>query len=100
MTPGARVSLCGDCGWSGLPERLWCPACESGRMRDARAQAGVVEETTQVRRGGGIVGEASRIGTVRLAGGGTIVARLAPGASEGGRVRLFDDNGATVARPL
>jgi uncharacterized OB-fold protein len=97
VIPGVAVSLCEDCGWSGMPERLWCPVCRGQRVRGARVHAGAVEETTIVRKG---VPTTVRLGTVRLVGGGALLARLEAGASEGGRVRLFDDGGAAVARPL
>lgn len=99
MSPGVAVSLCSACGWSGLPERLWCPRCGSGSLRTALVHAGRVQETTVVRKmvGGG---PPVRLGTVQLSGGARIVARLEPDATAGARVRLLTDGGAAVARPL
>ncbi len=58
---------------------------------------GTVDEVTLIRRifGQPLTGPV-RLGTVRLAGGGLIVARL-DGAAVGQRVRLFTDGGAPVA---
>ncbi len=99
MTPGVAVSLCTACGWSGLPERLWCPRCGlAGSVRTALVHAGHVEEATIVRKmvGGG---PAVRLGTVRLSGGARLIARLRPDATAGGWVRLYSDGGAAVAGP-
>lgn len=98
MIPGAEASACLDCGWRGMPHRDWCPACRGDRVRRVRVHVGTVDETTIVRKGAGPV--PVRLGTVRLDGGGAVLARLEAGAAEGARVRLLDDGGAAVARPL
>mgnify|MGYP000070609700 CR=1 FL=1 len=99
MTPGVALTLCSACGWSGLPERLWCPRCGGSSLRPALVHAGRVRETTAVRRmvGGG---PPVRLGTVQLSDGARVVARLEPDATAGVRVRLYTDGGAAVARPL
>lgn len=98
MTPGALVSACGDCAWRGMPHRDWCPVCRGADVRLVRVHTGVVGETTIVRKGAGPA--PVRLGTVRLDGGAAVLARLEAGATEGARVRLLDDGGAAVARPL
>jgi uncharacterized OB-fold protein len=100
VNAGVPVSTCTACDWNGLPERLWCPLCGSGAIRIALVHAGAVEEVTIVRKAVGRGGGPVRVGTVRLAGGGALLARLEPGAAEGSRVRLYDDHGAAVARPI
>jgi uncharacterized OB-fold protein len=99
VTPGVRVSLCGGCGWSGLPEREWCPSCGLAEpLRTALVHAGHVEDATIVRRmvGGG---PSVRLGTVRLGGGARIVCRLLPDATAGAWVRLFSEDGVAIAGP-
>jgi uncharacterized OB-fold protein len=99
VTPGVRVSLCSSCGWSGLPERVWCPSCGlSEGLRIALVHTGHVEEATIVRRmvGGG---PSARLGTVRLGSGGRIVCRLLPDATTGSWVRLFSEGGVAIAGP-
>jgi uncharacterized OB-fold protein len=99
VNPGAVASRCLACGWQGAPERLWCPSCGSARVRDVRVHGGTVEQVTILRRSAGRGALTVRIGSVRLLGGGVLVARLEPGASAGSPVRLLDDGGAAVARP-
>ena len=100
MTAGASVCLCEGCGWAGMPWRDWCPVCGSAYVRAARVHVGTVEETTIVRKGAGPAGATVRVASVRLDGGGVVIARLEGGAGEGSRARLLDDDGAVVARPL
>jgi hypothetical protein len=82
-----------------MPWRDWCPVCGSARVRAARVHVGTVEETTIVRKGAGPPGVTIRVGSVRLDGGGVVIARLEAGAGQGLRVRMLDDDGAVVARP-
>lgn len=92
------VSACRACSWQGFPERLWCPACGSDEVVSVRVEAGVVEDATVVRRAPGRdIADPVRLGTVGLAGGGRVVARLQ--ADPGDAVLLSVDNGAPVARP-
>ena len=93
-----HVSACRGCGWRGFPERLWCPACGSDELDSVRADVGVVEDATVLRRAPGRALDGPvRIGTVALAGGGRVVARLE--AEPGEPVRLSVEDGAPVARP-
>jgi uncharacterized OB-fold protein len=97
---GVPVTLCNPCGWRGFPERIWCPRCGSSDLRTALVHGGRVEDATILRRAAGRAMAAPvRLGTVRLAGGGLVVARL-DRAGVGDRVRLSLDGGAPVARPV
>jgi hypothetical protein len=68
-------------------------------MREVSESSGTVAETTAVRHAPGRRLSGIRIGTVRLAGGGVVIARLDPAVSEGDHVRLDVERGAPVARP-
>jgi uncharacterized OB-fold protein len=89
---GVVVSSCLACGWQGLPERLWCPSCQSDRVTSAAVSQGTLEERTTARR------MAVSIGSVRIEGGATLIARIEGGAAPGTLVELSDDHGAAVAR--
>jgi uncharacterized OB-fold protein len=94
-----QVSECGICGWRGFPERIWCPACGSVAIKAAPEQSGVVEDMTVLERAVGRKLETpARAGTVRLDGGGRVVARLLD-AVPGQRVLLSVEDGAPIARP-
>jgi hypothetical protein len=83
-----------------MPPRDWCPVCARDCVGDARVPFGLVEQATTVRRGVGASGSTIRLGSIRLDGGGVVLARLDPGVTEGHRVRLADDDEAIVARPV
>jgi uncharacterized OB-fold protein len=96
---GIPVSVCPACGWRGFPERFWCPRCGRDDVVAEQVEAGVVTERTMVRRAAGRPSAPPvPIATVRLAGGGTAVARL-ESAGEAARVALSVVGGAPVARP-
>jgi uncharacterized OB-fold protein len=92
------VGECQACGTRGFPIPLWCPACGSDRIQDFEARTGQVTETTILRHAPGRSPSPVRIGTVRLCGGGVVVARLEPAIGEGSRVQLSVEDGAPVAR--
>jgi uncharacterized protein len=96
---GVIVSACPACGWRGFPRRLWCPSCGGDGLHDVVVEGGVVEEVTRVHRAAGrLRGAPARLGTVRLDGGGRVVARL-DSIGEGSRVRLDTaDDGAILAQ--
>ena len=100
MSVGATASRCRNCGWTGMPPRDWCPVCASDCVEDARVLFGRVEQTTIVRKGVGPPGTTVRLGSVRLEGGGVVLARLDPDLNEGQRARLADDDGVIVARTV
>jgi hypothetical protein len=78
-----------------FPARLRCPSCGGVQLRRVRAGPGRVDEETALRRGE--VGV--RIGSVRLAAGPVVIARLAEGAVAGAVVRLdVARDGAVLAR--
>jgi uncharacterized OB-fold protein len=93
------VSACDRCGWRGFPRRLWCPACGADALRDEEVSAGRVDDATLVRRAPGRGELSVQVGTVRLDGGGLLIARL-EGARVGDQVDVAVADGALVARPL
>lgn len=99
MTDGVPVLACDRCGRVLFPDRLLCPGCGSAEMTRRLIASGVVEDGTVLRRAPGGVAGTVRLGTVRLDGGPAVVARLEPGATAGGRVRLAYEDGVPVARP-
>lgn len=97
---GVPVTLCNACGWRGFPARFWCPACGSADLGTALVHDGYVEDSAILHRAAGrTIGTPVRIGTMRLAGGGLLVARL-EGVGMGDRARISLDGGAPVARPV
>jgi uncharacterized OB-fold protein len=96
---GVTISVCGVCGWRGFPLRLWCPRCGNPELAEAVVDRGVVEETTIVVRAVGRAGEASRLATVLLDGGGRVVAAL-DAAEPGSAVRLESADGVIRARGM
>ena len=98
MSRGASVSRCEHCGWTGMPPRDWCPVCARNCVREARVRFGRVEQATIVRKG--ISGSPVRLGSVRLDGGGVVLARLDAGVGQGQRARLEDEGGAVIAFPV
>jgi uncharacterized OB-fold protein len=97
VTGGITVSACGSCEWKGMPERLWCPRCGADRMATFQAREGTLEEITVARRASA-AGAPVRVASVRIEGGGALIARLEGALSEGALVELDDDEGAPVAR--
>ena len=96
---GVAVSACPACGWRGFPPRFWCPSCGSDGLEVAVVVGGVVEEVTRVHRAAGRArGAPRRLGTIRLDGGGRVIARLGA-VGEGTRVQLETaDDGAILAQ--
>jgi uncharacterized OB-fold protein len=97
VTSGVTVSACASCDWKGLPERLWCPRCGSDRVGIYQAVEGTLEEITTARRAAGAAGPV-RVASVRIGGGGRLIARLEHEGRAGEVVALEDDGGAAVAR--
>ena len=97
MTSGVSVSACASCEWKGLPERLWCPRCGSDRVGSFQAVEGTLEEITIARRAAGADGPV-RVASVRIEGGGVLIARLEHEGRVGDVVALEDEGGAAVAR--
>lgn len=90
---------CEACGARRFPTPLWCHVCGSDRIGQVTETSGTVAETTVVRHAAGRRLAPVRIGTVRLTGGGVVIARLDAAASEGDRVEIDVEDGAPVARP-
>ena len=97
---GVPVTVCNACDWRGFLARLWCPACGSTDLRTTLVHGGHVEDLTILHRAAGrTIVAPVHIGTVRLAGGGLVVARL-DRVSIGDHARLSLDDGAPVAEPV
>lgn len=104
MIEGVLLTACPKCSWQGMPHRSWCPRCGSFELRTIKVSAGVLAETTVVRRiprdrATDEWADEIELGAVHADGGGTIIARLARGANEADRVALFEDDGVAVALP-
>jgi uncharacterized OB-fold protein len=93
------VGQCDVCGARRFPIPLWCDVCGSDRIEKVGETSGTVAETTVVRHAPGRRLEPVAVGTVRLSGGGVVIARLAGGVREGDRVRVAIEDGAPVAQP-
>jgi uncharacterized OB-fold protein len=90
-----EIQVCEACGRALFPVRALCPGCGSGSFRLEAAGRGVVEEVTaRVREDGSTVD----IGSVRLARGPVVIARLPEPTLPGAEVVLWTDDGAPVAR--
>jgi uncharacterized OB-fold protein len=96
VTGGITVSACASCEWKGLPERLWCPRCGAEGVATFQAREGTLEEITTARRASSA--GPVRVASVRIEGGGAVIARLEGELAEGTLVELSDDHGAAVAR--
>jgi uncharacterized OB-fold protein len=83
-----RVCANGHAVW---PPRVLCPVCASGEWSSEPAEAGVVEEVTEV--------AGTRIASVRTDAGPRVVARLEGELGPGDRVALRVEGGAPVAGP-
>ena len=97
MTSAVPVLVCEQCGAALFPARLLCPRCGGSRWREEPVDAGVVEETTVVRRAPGGLRRPVLLGSVRLAAGPVVIARLEPGVEAGARVRVSMEGGVPVA---
>lgn len=98
---GLPVSSCSTCGHAVFPARLLCPRCGGSDWAITEVHEGVVDEATVVRRAaGGPLPAPVQLGTVRVACGPVVLARLEPGtaAEEGASVRLEYRDGIPVAR--
>lgn len=100
MKPGVSVGRCRACGWRGLPVRMRCPACRGERMHVVTARRGTLLDATTLQRAPGGLGAPIRIGSVRLPGGGVVIARIEGDVPDGAQVELSGDAGAVVAAAL
>jgi uncharacterized OB-fold protein len=84
-----QIFRCETCGTSLFPARLRCPDCGGTRFTQGNAGPGSVEEETTLRRAPTHVAPTHvRLGSVRLAAGPVVIARLEHGATAGANVRL------------
>ena len=97
MSSGVTVSRCRACGWRGLPARLRCPACGGEQTQVVKARRGTLLDTTTLERAPGGLARPVRVGSVRLQGGGVLIARIEGDVAEDDTVRLTSDGGAAVA---
>lgn len=86
-----QIFRCTACGVHLFPERLRCPRCGAWEFEAVAAGPGRVEERTTLRRGG------VRLGSVRLASGPVVIARLGEDAEDVVRLEEHPD-GAIEAR--
>jgi uncharacterized OB-fold protein len=90
-----QIQRCESCGAHLFPERLRCSNCGGTELRHVPAGPGHLEEETTLRRPQPGV----RLGSIRLAAGPVVIARLADGAGAGMEVRLDQiPDGAIHAR--
>jgi uncharacterized protein len=86
-----QIFRCAGCGVHLFPERLGCPGCGGRAFERVPAGPGRVKERTTLRR------QAVRLGSVRLASGPIVIARL--GEDTENEVRLEEHpDGAIEAR--
>jgi uncharacterized OB-fold protein len=99
VNEGVELRRCTRCGAELFPAPLLCPRCGGARWRTVRAPRGIVEETTTVHQAVGVgQGRPRHLATVRLPGGGRLIAALDEALPPGTRVRLRELNGAVTAR--
>jgi uncharacterized OB-fold protein len=93
------VGECRSCGARRFPKPLWCDVCGSDAVDEVKLSSGTVSEATIVRHIAGRRTAPLRLGTIRLTGGGVVIARLGPSVEEGSRVDVVVEGGAPVAHP-
>ena len=95
------IQRCEACGAGLFPERLRCPRCGALRLLAIAAGTGTVEEETVLPRRADPQPEPVRLGSVRLAAGPVVIARLREGMTPGAAVRLSRAPGGAIwAIPL
>ena len=110
MSRPLHGSACTACGHVVYPARLLCPSCSRSSWESVPLEHGVVEQTTERRRRvredrraphaeWGLV-ERVALASVRTEGGPVVTARLFDALEPGAQVRLTEESGAPVARPV
>jgi uncharacterized OB-fold protein len=100
MSEGVPVDACVHCGHEVFPVRLVCPRCGGSEWGRNDVSEGVVEESTLLRRAPGEPElDPVYVGSVRVADGVIVVARLEAGVEDGAAVRLQYREGIPVAHP-
>jgi uncharacterized OB-fold protein len=95
VTAELQIYRCESCETNLFPARLHCPNCGNTRISQIKAGPGKVEQETTLRR----ETEPIRLGSVRLAAGPVVIARLAPAVGTTTQVRLEQQpDGAIHAR--
>jgi uncharacterized OB-fold protein len=95
VTAELEIYRCERCETNLFPARLRCPNCGNTQMTPTPAGPGEVEQETTLRR----QTEPVRLGSVRLAAGPVVIARLAPTVTTTTPVRLEQEpDGAIHAR--
>jgi uncharacterized OB-fold protein len=95
-----EVPTCANCGWMTFPPHLRCSRCGSAAWNSTSVARGVLEAVTTVERSLVAATLSASIGTVRIAAGPRLVARVAGGARAGDEVLLSADGLAVVATPV
>lgn len=84
-----QIFRCAGCSAAWFPERLRCPRCGGAAFEPIPAGEGVVEQETALHRTPGA--EGARLGSIRLAAGPIVIARLDDGINRGAGVRVHAD---------
>ena len=99
MKPGISLTRCMQCGAGFFPARLICPRCGHARWRQDEVHDGTIEQSTIVHHAAGRAEWQPRhIASVRTADGQLIVAGLEEPLPQATQVKLFDHDGAPIAR--
>jgi uncharacterized protein len=94
------VTTCSACGHAVFPARLLCPRCGGSEWRRSDVAEGVVEDSTVLRRAPGAPAlDPVSLGSVRVAGGVVVIARIETGVENGAAVQLQYRDGIPVADP-
>jgi uncharacterized OB-fold protein len=91
------IPTCANCGWMAFPPHLRCSRCGCADWGSTVVSRGVLEAVTTVERSLVTAARSATIGTVRVAAGPRLVARVAGGARAGDEVLLSADGLAVVA---
>jgi uncharacterized OB-fold protein len=101
MKSGIPLARCTRCGAGFFPARLICPRCGNAGWRADEVHEGTIEQATIVHHAAGRAEWQPRhIASIRTADGQLIVAGLEEQLPEATRVKLFDNDGAPIARKM
>ena len=97
---GLPIWVCSACAHAVFPARLLCARCGGSEWRRNDVSEGVVEESTVLRRAPGAAAlDPVPVGSVRVADGVLVVARIEAGMEEGAAVQLQYRAGIPLAHP-
>jgi uncharacterized OB-fold protein len=95
-----EIPTCSHCGWMTFPPHLRCSRCGCAAWGSTAVARGVLEAVTIVERSLVAAALSATIGTVRIAAGTRLIARVAGVARAGDEVLLSADGLAVVATPV